>query len=147
MNMTKPSIAQIEELRTAVDTIVRIFKIVDDVPIADGLKLNPTDVQALLFIHRNNLCIASQLADFLGVVPTTNSAVIDRLVKRELVVRNRTESNRRIVQLSLTNNGHKAADAIIEEQSSHCSQMLDLLGPEERSHFVRSMTKIATGLT
>lgn len=145
--MTKPSISQVEELRAAIDAIVRIFKIVDDVAIADGLKLNPTDVQALLFIRRHDRCIASQLADFLGVVPTTNSAVIDRLVRRELVIRNRTESNRRIVQLSLTNHGHKAADAIIEEQRSHCTQMLDLLDPEERSHFVRSMTKIATGLT
>lgn len=97
--------AQITELRTAIDAIVRMFKIGDDIAAGTTAKLNPSDVQTLLFIGTHDLCTGTDIAGFLGVVPTTASAIIERLVKRGLVVRNRTEANRRIVQLSLTGDG------------------------------------------
>ena len=145
--MAKPSIAQIAELRTAIDAMVRAFKITDDVVVGSAGKLNPSDVQALLFIRDHDLCIASDISAFLGVVPTTSSAIIERLVRRGLVVRDRTEANRRIVQLSLTRSGRQTTDAIIEEQNSHCAQMLARLEPAERGGFVRAMTKIASDLS
>ena len=100
--------AQITELRTAIDAIVRMFKIGDDIAAGTTAKLNPSDVQTLLFIGAHDLCTGTDIAGFLRVVPTTASAIIERLVKRGLVVRNRTEANRRIVQLSLTGDGRAA---------------------------------------
>lgn len=139
--------AQITELRTAIDAIVRMFKIGDDIAAGTATKLNPSDVQTLLFIGAHDLCTGTDIAGFLGVVPTTASAIIERLVKRGLVVRNRTEANRRIVQLSLTGDGRAATAAIIREHNSHCAQMLDRLDPDERAGFVHAMTKIATGFS
>ena len=138
--------SQTDELRLAIDAIVRAFKIADDITIANAPKLNPSDVQAILFIRQHDRCTANDVAGFLGVVPTTNSAIIDRLVRRGLLARNRTDTNRRIVQLSLTKEGHETAEAIIAEQNAHCAQMLDRLDSDERMHFVAAMTKIASSL-
>ncbi len=139
--------AQAEELREAISNVVRTFKVAEGSSEAGDTKLNPADVQALLFIHGNKGCIANDVSSFLGVVPTTTSAIIDRLVRRGFITRSRTEENRRIVQLSLTESGIRTVDAVIAEQNRHCEQMLEKLGPDERPHFVAMMKKISSAVS
>jgi len=55
--MTKPTKTQIDTLRVGIDNLVRRFKIAEAGPAVEGaLKLNPIDVQALLFIADHPGC-------------------------------------------------------------------------------------------
>lgn len=139
---------QVEDLRAAVEVLVRVFKVGEAT--GDGCmtpKLNPPDVQSLLYVHAHPQCIASEVATFLNVVPTTMSAIVDRLVRRDLICRQRVEENRRIVQLAVTQAGRMEAERLIAQQFEHCKVMLAALLPEERAPFVQAMGKIATTIS
>lgn len=140
-------VALAQKLREAISDVVRTFKVAEGTSEVSDTKLNPPDLQTLLFIHQHGRCIASSIASFLGVVPTTTSAIIDRLVRRGFVTRARTEENRRIVQLSLTEEGKLTVEAVISEQNRHCAQMLEHLEPDEREAFVAMMEKISSAVS
>lgn len=145
--MSNITCTQVQSLREAISAVVRTFKVADGHGVEGQLKLNQPDLQALLFVSQHDRCIAGDVAGFLGVVATTSSAIIDRLVRRGLVIRNRTEENRRIVQLTLSADGEKTVGAIISEQNKHCAQMLEHLDFSEREGFVAAMKKISTAVT
>lgn len=139
--MATPSDIQVNQLRVAIDTLVRRFKIAESVE-TDGPKLNPIDLQALFFVADHPRCTASEVAQHLGVVATTMSAVIDRLVRHDLLMRARVSSNRRIVSLTLTEQGRRQVDAAIEAQNEHSRAMLSALDEQERADFIKAFTKI-----
>ena len=143
--MTQPSKQQIDALRRGIDSLVRRFKIAEAAPATKGdLKLNPIDIQAMLFIADHPGCTARAVGQHLGVVPTTTSALLDRLVRHALVLRERVESNRRIVRLSLQVAGCQRVKRFIETSNAHCRAMLEVLEPDERTRFVNAVTKIVS---
>ncbi len=141
--MTKIRKCQIENLRSAVDALTRAYKISDKPGTCETAKLNPSDMQALLYITRNPGCIANDVACFLGVVPTTASTILDRLSKSGLISRSRTEENRRIIKLAPTEEGTRTAAALVAEQEGQCEEMLSRLDAEERDEFVALIAKVA----
>lgn len=146
--MTTPTATQIETLRLSIDALVRVFRVTDSPALGRGMpKLNPPDIQALLFVARNPDCIAADVSAFLGVVPTTTSALVDRLVRQGLLLRARTEANRRVVLLQLTEMGEEVVRQIIAQQDDHCRIMLEALSETERETFLKAAQKISTAIT
>ncbi|MFD0985846.1 MarR family winged helix-turn-helix transcriptional regulator [Methyloligella solikamskensis] len=141
--MTKIRKSQIEAVRAAVDALTRAYKIAERPGSCEISKLNPSDMHALLYITRNPGCIASDVACFLGVVPTTASTILERLSKRGLISRSRTEENRRIIKLAPTEEGERTAAALLAEQEGQCEEMLSRLDADERDAFVALIGKVA----
>jgi DNA-binding MarR family transcriptional regulator len=136
---------QIATLYAAVNRVVRLFKFAE----AEGMTskqsegLNLSDVHALLLVGVRGTCIVSDVVRELRVPPTTATSIVDRLVRRNLVQRARTEENRRIVRLSLTPQGEGVRRAAMDQQMRHCRAMLEALEARERETFVRLISKIA----
>jgi len=139
---------QIEELHRSVTTLVRRLKIAEtSLRVAHGeLKFQPADIQSMRFIADQPGCKLAELAAHLGVVPTTASSVVDRLVRRGLVDRVRPEANRRAVALSLSGAGRDAFERLEAEELAAMRIMLDALGEGERAGFVAAMKRIATAI-
>ena len=138
---------QIETLRAGIDVLVRVLKITDKLDLPEvGVRLSPPDTQALLFISQHPNCISGDLANHLAVAPTTATTIVDRLVRNDLVVRERTEANRRVVLLSLTTEGTRVIHTVLEEQRRHCQMMLEALPKDSRSSFVDNVERIASSL-
>lgn len=141
--MKKPTADQINLLRHGIDGLVRRFKIAEESSSPkSAIRLNPIDMQALLFVGENPAATATALGQHLGVVPTTTSALVDRLVRQGLLFRERVESNRRVIHLSLSKKGEDVARGIVDVQNAHCRTMLEALNPDERAHLVQAITKI-----
>jgi DNA-binding MarR family transcriptional regulator len=146
--MSQPSPSQIETLRLSIDALVRVFRITDSPALGPDMpKLNPPDMQALLFVARNPECIAADVSAFLGVVPTTTSALVDRLVRQDLMLRTRTEANRRVVLLRLTEMGEEVVRQIVAQQDDHCRIMLEALSETEREAFLMAARKISSTIS
>lgn len=142
--MSTPTPIQIEILRLSIDALVRVFRITDSPALGPGMpKLNPPDMQALLFVSRHPGCIASDICAFLRVVPTTTSALVDRLVRQDLLSRTRIEANRRVVLLRLTALGVNVVGQIVAQQNEHCRIMLCALSDAERTTFLDAARKIS----
>jgi DNA-binding MarR family transcriptional regulator len=132
-------------LHQAISTLIRIYKISETAPAENAGKkhLNPPDMQTLLFVGEHTTCIATDVAEHLRVAPTTASSIIDRLVRRGLLLRERTEENRRVVQLRLTKEGQKVQSQVLNYQLANCRAMLSALKVSEQEVFVRLISTIA----
>lgn len=133
------------KLHTAVTAIMRALKIAEkSTQVAHReLNLNAADIAALRYLSRNAGCKLSDLAQYLEIVPTTASSIVDRLVARDFVQRDRVETNRRSVALTLTATGQRAQAALEQEDMAAMRMMLDALPAENRALFLKSMEQIA----
>ena len=138
---------RIEALREGIDDLVRRFRSSGTIELPDaGATLSLSEAHALLFVHRNDGCIASEMAAHLFLPATTLSSMVDRLVKKNLLERARTEENRRVVRLHTTELGAMGAQHFLAEQLDHCEQMLTALTASEQLAFIEYVDKIALAL-
>ncbi|MEM8837898.1 MAG: MarR family transcriptional regulator [Pseudomonadota bacterium] len=136
-------------LHAAVTSIMRALKIAEKHIQVAHRELNfvTADIETMRFVANNPGCKLSDLADYLDAVPTTASSIVDRLVERGFVLRERPETNRRSVALSLTSAGSEAFTLIDAEEKATMRLMLDALPEDDRAAFVRSMTRIAKSVS
>lgn len=136
---------QIESLHKAVTLLMQALKIAEkNVQVAHReLNFVAADIATLRYLTDHPDCMLSDLANHLGVVPTTASSVVDRLVERGFVARERPETNRRSIALRMTDEGQHAFALIDAEEKQTMKTMLDALPEEDRAQFVKSMTHIA----
>ena len=135
----------VQSLHKSVTTILRALKIAEtEIRVAhQAYNFVAADIQTLRFLAEHNGCKLSELAEHLGVAPTTASSIIDRLVGRKLVSRERQEDNRRAISLSLTTSGAKAFSLLEAEEMATMKIMLDALAASDRDTFVAQMARIA----
>jgi len=135
----------IHELHGAVTTILRALKIAEtNMQVAHReLAFVPADIQTMRFVSTHAGCKLSDLADHLGVVPTTASSIVDRLVDRGFVRRDRPETNRRAIALALTDEGETAFSRLETEELATMTTILNALPESDRPQFVKSMITIA----
>ena len=132
-------------LHEAISVLIRVYKITETGTTGSRGKkhLNPVDMQTLLFVGDRTDCIANDVAQHLRIAPTTASSVIDRLVRKGLLLRKRTEENRRVVRLRLTEAGRNVHDRLLDYQLTNCRAMLAALEPGEQETFLKLISIIA----
>jgi DNA-binding MarR family transcriptional regulator len=143
---SEPKPQQIESLYESICTLLKILTVGEDLfaPAGGKIKYNGTDFQALGFIGRNPGCMATQISEFLGVSATTTTSALDRLVKQELVIRSRPETNRRAVALELSKQGQEAFQAMVSHDMRSMVLILQVLNADERDLFVEQMARICS---
>lgn len=140
--MTKPTPGQTEQLTHALERFTRRFKVAEATAAMDNA-LSALDVQTLLFVSDHKGCGLGDVARYLQVPLTTMSSAVDRLVRKDMVLRERPQENRRAVALSLTEEGEGAVAGYIAGYGATCHAMLEALDPTERDEFVRLTQKIS----
>lgn len=139
----------ISSLQSSVSVILRVLKILETSHRVAHRDLNflAADIHSLRFIVQNPGCMSGELAAHLDVVATTATSIVDRLVRRGLVRRERPETNRRTVALSLTEDGTEAFARISAEERETMRLLLDALPEADRDGFAKAMATIATGIS
>jgi DNA-binding MarR family transcriptional regulator len=74
---------------------------------------------------------AGELAEQLGVTPSTITGITDRLVRQDLIERQEDSRDRRVVRLALTEEGRRLTVEIVESSRSYLRQVFEAM-PEER---------------
>ncbi|NSY51926.1 MarR family winged helix-turn-helix transcriptional regulator [Agrobacterium tumefaciens] len=140
--MTEPTPEQIEKLATAFERFTRRFKVAEAAAVMQN-SLNPLDIQALLFIDEHPECNLGDVARHLQVALTTMSSSADRLVRREMIERQRPEENRRSVALTITDKGQQVVADYIDGYRASCKAMLRALDAVDQTEFLRISQQIA----
>lgn len=141
-DMTAPTPEQVEKLAIAFERFTRRFKVAEA---AAALKnaLNALDIQALLFINEHPECTLGDVARHLEVALTTMSSSVDRLVRKDMIERQRPQENRRSVALKITQQGQDAVLGYVDGYRASCKAMLEALDPAERVDFLDLTQKIS----
>jgi len=100
------------------------------------------EMRALVILGPTRQTIMSTLADALDVPLSTATHTVDRLVAKGLVVRSRSEQDRRVVQVEMSDYGRKLQDAFRDKRREMARSWLEPLSQGEREIFLELMDKI-----
>ncbi|OWK29912.1 MarR family winged helix-turn-helix transcriptional regulator [Sphingomonas mucosissima] len=139
--MTMPTDEELAALGAAFDLFARRYKLAE--ALGPEKPLNELDKQILSYVAKNDGCGPTDIARYLGVANTTVSSATDRLVKRELLRRQRPEADRRAVALHLTPAGEGRVAALQAMYGELHRRMLAPLDAEERRQMIAMMAKVA----
>lgn len=140
--MTEPTQVQVEQLTRAFERFTRRFKVAEAAAATDNA-LNALDAETLVFVGNNPGCGMGDVARYLNVALTTMSSAVDRLVRKSLIERRRTEDDRRALALTVTHKGRQAIDDHVAAYRELCRIMLRSLDPREQDELIRLTEKIA----
>ncbi|HTZ09427.1 MAG TPA: MarR family transcriptional regulator [Acidimicrobiales bacterium] len=85
----------------------------------------------------------ADLADALGVSPSTATRMCDRLVRKELVSRRRDELDRREVKLAITPAGRRIVADVVQRRRAEVGQLVGAIPVGLRRQLVNSLTLLA----
>jgi len=101
-----------------------------------------TDFAALeALLHKGPLTI-SQIQDKVLLASGSMTAAIDRLEKRELVVRKSTSIDRRARIVELTREGKRVAAEYFEKHAKYLEALMSVLSTKEKRQLYRSLKKV-----
>ena len=83
------------------------------------------------------------LAQALGVDPSTATRMCDRLVRKKLIVRRRDVTDRRVVMLSLSASGRRLVERVTRRRRREIEQILGVVDPAEHANLVRALAVFA----
>ncbi len=105
--------------------------------------LSTQEVRVLRAVGRQDRCIMSAIADAICLSLSSCTGLIDRLVAKKLVKRDRSGDDRRVVEVELTEEGREAREASMEGPVEFARDLLKGLNDEEQRALVGLFSKIA----
>lgn len=88
-----------------------------------------------------------QLADLLEKDQNNVKALVDRLVRKDLVERRRSLEDQRAFELFLTDSGHACFDRVVSVDDTFMDSVLTGLSPAEIDTFTRLLRKIENNVS
>ncbi len=110
--------------------------------IALDLTLSKTEMYLLLMLQRDQEIIMSRIADYINAPLSTATGIVDRLVNKGYLLRGRSDSDRRIVVIRLTEKGQALVDSVKLSIMNYMERIEDSLTEEERRLLYKLFFKI-----
>ncbi|KJS68466.1 MAG: hypothetical protein JL50_05605 [Peptococcaceae bacterium BICA1-7] len=110
------------------------------------LSVSRFELAALMLAERHDNITMSALAQGMSVPMSTATGVVDRLVRKKLLKRDRSEEDRRIVTVALTEEGSELLEKVKKHLRLFFDRVKSLLTEEEFETGINLIRKIALGL-
>jgi DNA-binding MarR family transcriptional regulator len=107
------------------------------------LEFSKSELFAMLLVDRHGEVIMSAIADYINVSMSTANGIVERLVKSGYLNRDRSDSDRRIVVVRLTDEGKKLVDGLKSTIFEYVKRIDEALDDEERQLIFKIFNKIA----
>lgn len=133
---TETDLTTVETVVYALPEIVRGIRATRN-DLSPGLRM--PQLRALLRVARDEGLTMGDLARQLGVSFAAATQVVEQLVELALLTRERSEEDRRVVRLKLTEQAHEHIDEALARRSRQVREVCDQLSPEEARAFARGM--------
>jgi DNA-binding MarR family transcriptional regulator len=95
------------------------------------LHLGIGQLKALFFISNRGSTTAGKLAATLGITPANVTGIIDRLLEKNLIMRTRDLSNRRVFLLRSTPQGDELVDELRQKRKERMTELFNRLTSED----------------
>lgn len=108
---------------------------------AQDLQMGPQDVRALSWLGRRDRCLMTDFARGVGVPLSTATHLANRLVEKGVMLRERSDQDRRVVFIGLSALGKKLDAQFFHLRLSRSQILLARLKPADRQKLVALMQK------
>jgi len=132
-----------QKLTGAFTQLVNRFHAHDDEIVNEfSADLTVHDCKVLNFLKLNGPSIMREIAEYMRVAMSTMTGVIDRMVQKGLVLRQRPEEDRRIVKVQLTELGEVAERWLFEEHIRISQAILENLSEQDQDALLTLLHKV-----
>jgi len=111
------------------------------------LAVSKTELLAMLIVDRYGEVIMSQISDYINAPLSTTTGLVNRLVKNGYLQRERSDEDRRIVAIQLTDQGKSMMTEVKVTIGSYLERINAVLSAEERQDIFRIFMKIIEALS
>ncbi len=125
--------------------LVRGLRLLSSVE-ALGQEFSFSQTMVLLALLNMRQTSMNQLALTLGISKANTTGLIDRLVKKRLVMRTRSPRDRRVVLVQLTQSGVKAAEQLAKLNRQGLVRMMRRVPERNLKVFIETLEQMAMGL-
>lgn len=108
----------------------------------DCSPMSHLQMHTLLLVREKGSCSMKELAQAQKIVPATMTALVDRLVKKDMLLRITDTIDRRVTRVSLSEAGKQALEQFYKEKQRRANLLVNVLDPEEQETLVNLMKKI-----
>ncbi|WP_244227443.1 MarR family winged helix-turn-helix transcriptional regulator [Corallococcus aberystwythensis] len=112
----------------------------------EQLQFTPPQVHALLWLGLDGSLTMGELAKRLGVTEKTVTGVVDRLEREGHIVRERGDTDRRIVRCRLTDKGKQTFAKLDRSMHRSMGVVMGMLDPDDRQALFRVLEKLLVKL-
>jgi MarR family 2-MHQ and catechol resistance regulon transcriptional repressor len=132
------------DLQDIVQDILKQFQCVNAAA-ANGphVGLNMQELRVVEFLGNEGPHMMRELAEHISVAVNTVTSVVDNLERKDLVCRQRSEEDRRVIRVELTDLGREIHKSLVEVNLRLFSSMLSVLTEDEQEIFMVLFRKIA----
>jgi DNA-binding MarR family transcriptional regulator len=110
-----------------------------------GRRVTGHQARVLLKLDENDPTMVGELAEFLGVTPSTMSLTLKRLEEADCITRSRDPDDRRVMNVRLTEAGRRIRDAWSLLDAGRVDALLRQLRPDERTRAMEGLSLLAEG--
>ena len=107
------------------------------------ISLSKPELLTLESVSKHKELTMSKLAKNLDIGFSTATSIIDRLIEKKLVVRERNHGDRRVVKVLLSKEGEKIISSYQEQKKIFFKKIIEILTEGEQESFVLFLEKIA----
>ena len=137
--------------RQARELMLRMTKIIDSIiipgkhPLPD-LAVTPREIKVMILLGDKGETTMTELAAAIDAPLSTVTRIADKLERKGLILRSRSDRDRRIVVVAASEKGQMLHNSMREQQLAVSHKMLELLGSDEREVFLELMARMADGI-
>lgn len=112
------------------------------VELANEIGLTPPQAAFLVFLHDSNASSVSELSKLWNTSQSVATRMMDRLVEKNMIRRERDSEDRRVVHALLTEEGENFVKKVCAERNKTIKEIFSVLDEKERSLFLTLLEKI-----
>jgi DNA-binding MarR family transcriptional regulator len=105
------------------------------------IPITPHESRALMWLGRQGTALMSEFARGIGIPLSTATHLVNRLVDKGLMIRERSEHDRRIVNVDLSSAGRKMDEQFYQRRLEGSRQLLSKLSADEQKALVDLLRK------
>ncbi len=133
------------EISSLLPLIIREVTRKQSTVIAKG-NLTIPHIVILDLLRERPSCRMGDLAKALHLTMSAVTAIVDKMVKLNLVKRERSSEDRRVVRVALLKKGKETARRIYDERRKSADDMFSALTEPERQEYLKMLRKVCDGL-
>jgi DNA-binding MarR family transcriptional regulator len=143
----KKTTKQTQQLKLArrfmevMDTLVERNMRLPQEHVSAMLDLTPPEMRSLMWLSRRGMSAMSDYSEGIGVPLSTATRIVNRLVKKGIVVRRRSDHDRRIVEIDLSPEAYEHREKFVAKRQSAILTVLQPLAGKERETVVSLLEK------
>jgi DNA-binding MarR family transcriptional regulator len=142
----KPSEDKARRLVDSLQTILEEVHGMEKKNAAAHAELSWQEMRALHAVGRGECCPMRRLADSICLSLSSATGIIDRLVSKKLVKRDRAAEDRRVVQVALTDEGRALNERTIGGAAAFARGLLETLDGGEQEELLALLDKMARAI-